>query len=328
MYAMVSNIIKESIGLNTVSDIVQTNWGCGWQKYDALNDDGIDGIILMRRGLSKPVDTGGIVFTQIKCGGENGYKKDIKKYSDFICLLLGEKYIRNHIPRWRCLPGPTVLIFVHDESREAWWVDLKGDCYSKDNAHIILIPKNQRFGHHSKGIFHKMCGPRSTDLNLDKLIISRDQMMSARLGKNESIRNDAWSFYKSWRNDQQARMHPVLGNIIVNRVGWKHMTRKGRSQDRIINSWLLLGAAKQMVIQGAKIFYLGHAKVEDIGGNVIKVTDYLGLRANVVLPHRQETMIQVVLKRCRYVNKAYSSPVNQKIWLYSIFEPRRGLALN
>ena len=83
-----------------------------------------------------------------------------------------------------------------------------------------------------------------------------------------------------------------------------------------------------MVIQGAKIFYLGHAKVEDIGGNVIKVTDYLGLRANVVLPHRQETMIQVVLKRCRYVNKAYSSPVNQKIWLYSIFEPRRGLALN
>jgi hypothetical protein len=173
-----------------------------------------------------------------------------------------------------------------------------------------------------------MCGPRIADINLKILKIARDQMMPIRLGKNESIRNDAWSFYKNWRDDGNLCIHPDLGYIIVNRVGWKHMTRKGRSQDRIINSWLLLGVAKQMVIQGANVFYLGHSNVENIEDNVIKIIDYLALRSIVVMPHRQETMVQVVLKRCRYINKCYTEPVSQKIWLYSIFEPRRGMKIN
>jgi hypothetical protein len=328
MYFQLSKKIKSRIGVIEVSNIVETKWGCGWQEYGAENDDAIDGIILMRRGLREPVDTGGIVFVQVKCGGKGGYHKDIKKYSDSVCLLLGEEYIEKHLPRWKRMPGPAVLIFVEEDSRASWWVDLKSNCYSDDNKSIILIPKSQRFGPHSKGVFHKMCGPRIADINLPIIKISRDQMMPIRLGKNESIRNDAWLFYKNWRVDTYACTHPDIGRIIVNRIGWKHMTRRGRSQDRIINSWLLLGAAKQMVTQGAKLFYLGHSSIENIEDNVIKVNDYLALRSIVVMPHRQETMVQVVLKRCRYINKCYADPVSQKIWLYSIFEPRRGSKIN
>jgi len=323
-----NNKIKSRTGVIEVSNIVETQWGCGWQEYGAENDDAIDGIILMRRGLRKPVDTGGVVFVQVKCGSMGGYQKDIKKYSEFLCLSLGEEYINEHIPRWRRMPGPAILIYVDADTRNSWWVDLKSDCYPIDNKNIVLIPISQKFGHHSKGVFHKMCGPRIADINLKTLTISRDQMMQIRLGKNESIRDDAWSFYKKWRDNIKECIHPELGHIIVNRVGWKHMTRKGRSQDRIVNSWLLLGAAKQMVLQGAKVFYLGHSSLENIEDNVIKIIDYLALRSIVVMPHRQESTIQVVLKRCRYINSCYTDPISQKIWLYSIFEPRRGMKIN
>lgn len=329
---MDSNRTKERIGINAVSRTVEVDWASGWQEYEAQNDDAVDGIILMRKGRDNPTDTGGVVFVQVKCGG-NGYRSDQRQYPDHLCIALGEQYIRNHQPRWNRLPGPVVLIFVDDTIDKrlppAWWVNLRDpNCISPSNGGNILIPKSQRFGHHAKGMFHSLCGPGPADRRLKTISLSRQQLVPIRLGSSESLRNDAWEFYKEWRHDDTSRFHSELGEILVNRVGWKHLTRKGRSPERIIHSWLLLGAAREMVRQDANALYLGHAKVTTVSGGLTKIVDYLGLKANIVFPHRHQSMVQVVLKRQRLLNTKYRGAGAEKLWFYSVFEPRRGMELS
>ena len=325
---MVSNRTKERIGINAVSRIVETDWESGWQEYATQNDDAVDGIILMRKGSKYQADTGGVVFVQVKCGG-NGYRQDQAQYPDHICIQLGTKYIKTHMRRWMRVPGPMVLIFVDDTLDKklppAWWVDLRTDCISPTNQGVILIPKKQRFGHHEKGAFHTLCGPGPVDRELITIKLTKEHQVSIHLGKNESLRNDAWTYYKNWRADEGSCFHPTIGQIFVNRVGWKHITRVGRSQERIVLSWLLLGAAREMIRQGANTMYLGHANIKTLDSGATKVTDYIGLRANVIFPHRHQSVVQVVLKRQRVLDTNYGAREKVKIWFYSVFEPRRGL---
>lgn len=325
---MANRRTKGRIGINRVSTIVENDWESGWQEYSAQNDDGIDGIIIMRKGSTTPTDTGGVVFVQVKCGGD-GYRKDEKKHPDHLCIHLGSAYIKNHISRWKKVPGPVVLIFVDDTINKkdppAWWVNLRENCISKTNSGVILVPKSQRFGHHAKGAFHALCGPGPSDRTLPTIQLKRDTQLHIKLGVNESLRNDAWDFYKDWRSDKSSCKHPEIGFVAVNRVGWKHLTRTGRSHERIILSWLLLPAAREMLKQGVKHAYLGHAKTDRLPSGATKVVDYLGLRANVIFPHRHQSTVQVVLKRQRILDASCGNKEKQKIWFYSVYEPRRGL---
>lgn len=93
-----SNRVKGRIGVNTVATIVENLWESGWQEYGASNDDAIDGVILMRKGTAKPTDTGGIVFVQVKCGGD-GYRQDQKQHPNHVGVALGLAYITKHRSR-------------------------------------------------------------------------------------------------------------------------------------------------------------------------------------------------------------------------------------
>ncbi len=319
--ATTSNRVKESIGISAVSRLVEVAWESGWQEYGARNDDAIDGVILLRKGSLQPTDTGGLVFVQVKCGG-NGYRRDQKQHPDYLCIALGADYIETHRKRWERVPGPAVLVFVDDTKDKmnppAWWVDLRNPgAYSTTNAGIILIPKSQRFAHHTKGAFHRLCGTGTHDRLLETYTLARSDTVLPTLGKSESLRNDAWSFYKAWRDDNDVRVNPVLGPILVNRVGWKHITRRGRLPERIVQSWLLLGAAKKLIASSTSIYDLGHATRKTFeDGNTI-TEDYLGLRAMVAFPYRHQTVVQVVLKRSRLVAPADKRQEREKIWFYS-----------
>lgn len=323
-----NNRVKERIGINAVSQMVEVAWESGWQEYGAQNDDAIDGVILMRKGHKQPADTGGLVFVQVKCGG-NGYRQDQKQYPDHIGVALGKDYIAAHLPRWQKTPGPAVLIFVddlHDKmNAPAWWVDLKSpSTYSPSNAGMLLIPKQQKFTRHSKGDFHRLCGSGAHDRQLERFSLTRSDTLIPRLGKGESLRDDAWNFYKSWRADPSSCTNSVLGFVLVNRVGWKHMTRHGRLPERIVQSWSLLGAAKMLVANSVNVFNLGHATTVSFSDGNSHTVDYLGLRANVAFPHRHHSVIQVVLKRSRLVCPDNPSYEREKIWFYSVYELRRG----
>lgn len=142
---------------------------------------------------------------------------------------------------------------------------------------------------------------------------------------NMSIKNFARKFYKNWSKSSVIhRKNRILGEITINRVGWRHMSRKSRGYDRIYHSWLLLSAAKKIITEVDNFFEFRRAKLETSPNSNYKVFGFLALRAKVVFPNRQESVIQVVLRGYRLYNKE-TNLIEQKYWFYSVYEPRRGI---
>jgi hypothetical protein len=317
----------EARGLRVVHQIVREWWMCRFQEFEARNDDGIDGMIMLKK---KGVVTGEIIHCQIKSG--KGYKKE---YSSHIGVNLGIKYIETHRARWNTIFEPTILIFVDEPidkvtMPKAWWVNLKSDdAYSDKARSIIMIPKTQRFGDHSIGDIKKLCGTRHFDYKLQQIIIKRKDVTLFNL--KENLKSQARRFYKDWADENITtsfeRTNQALGEIIISRVGWKHLTRKGRKVERIIQSFHLLGVAKRMIKEVVEPELFGHPKYKQENGIGI-FQDYIGLRAFAIFPHRYESSITVVLKRERKVNETNGKELERKIWFYSIYESRRGRTKN
>lgn len=55
---------NEATCMRVVSQYVTEFWECGWQSIDQINDKGIDGLIIMRKGGK---DLGIDVNVQVKC---------------------------------------------------------------------------------------------------------------------------------------------------------------------------------------------------------------------------------------------------------------------
>ncbi len=321
---MYSNRQKEAVGIREVSQFIREPWDCGWQEFDARNDNGVDGIAIMRKSSR---ETGGVVIIQVKCGG-NGYRQDQKSRPEKICLQLGEDYIESHKPRWKQTPGPCVIVFVDDTinkaSPPAWWADLKDtNTYSDTNNGMLLVPKNQRFGEHSKGEFHKLCGSGPIDKALPTVetSITEDIIIP---DFQQTIRSAAREFYVKWSKDSFPTCNPALGNVLINRVGWRHITKNGRKRERIFQSLGLVGVAKRLIEQIADIDMLGRVKVTQTGDGFTKITDHLGIRANTIFPHRHQSVVQVVLRRVRLISPS-KGLISRKIWFLSVYELRRGV---
>lgn len=321
---MYSNKQKEAVGIRVVSSCIREPWDCGWQEYEARNDNGIDGVAIMRKSGR---ETGGLVFIQVKCGGD-GYRQDQRQHPDKIGVLLGPDHIKTHIPRWHSTLGPSVIVFVDDTEDKrnppAWWADLRDRAtYSHTNKGLLLIPKSQKFGPHTKGDFQRLCGSGPIDKVLPILEVVREDLIIPEM--KETILNAARGFYKSWSQIAFPTQSPALGQVLVNRVGWRHITQQGRLKERIFQSLGLLGVAKRMIDEFEDVEMLGRAELTTLGDGSQKITDHLGIRANVIFPHRHQSVIQVILKRERIINSTGAGPAHQKIWFLSVYELRRGI---
>jgi hypothetical protein len=322
MKSKYSNAQKEAVGMRVVEQIIREPWDCKWQEYDARNDNAVDGICIMRR---RGIETGGIVFIQVKCGGD-GYRKDFAKYPNHIGVNLGAKYIDEHTPRWRRVPGPMVVVFVDDNidkrNPPAWWANLNDPAtFSPTSKGVLLIPKSQRFGPHSKGDFLALCGNRPADYQLPTInTVKEDSLIPS---ASTSLHKCAREFYTLW-SKANPTLHPSLGTVLINREGWRHITRLGRAPERRIQSFTLLGAAKRMIEELDYFDLLGRVEKHEMPDGTTRLVDYLGIRANVTFPHRQATVIQVVLKRRRLIPKDRPTGQSQKIWFWSVYELRRG----
>lgn len=312
----------EATGIRVTTQIVREWWKCRFQEFDARNDDGIDGLIILKK---KDVVTGEIIHSQIKAGA--GYKSPTN-YPDHIGIKLGIKYIQKHRPRWDNIIEPAILIYV-DEPKDnktmpnAWWVDLKSpSAYSDKAKSILFIPKKQRFGEHTIGELKKLCGTRHLDYRLQEIALERSDVSLFNL--KENIKIQARKYYVDWaKSSKKERTNNKLGEILITRVGWKHLTREDRKTERILQSFQLLGAAKRMIKEVKEPESFGHPSLKtekDIGS----FQDYIGLRAFVTFPHRYESALTVVLKRQRKVNMTNGKEIERKVWFYTIYESRRG----
>lgn len=328
---------QDGIGMSTMQRIVQGRGMHGWQPYDPNNDNGVDGVIILRKNIEvlrhredetkskvkkERADTGELVFVQVKCGSGNGYYKETNKRPAHFGVNVGEDYIEKHKERWSRLPGPIIMVYVDFKSEKAWWTDLRdSESYSLENKNVVLISKKQRFGKHSFGEFRKKFFKdfRIQSISVPLKVGSEVSFLS--LKSDDTIIKTAKDYYTVWSNSTaKDRTHPELGEIIISRVGWRHLIKKKRTQLRIINSLLNLKIAKNIILNTPKCYQLRIDKpTHDIHGNSVLV-DYLAIRREIDMPHKQNFVVQVVLKRKRIINKLDGS-CKSKIWFYSVYEP-------
>lgn len=307
---------QDATGMNEAGIIVQGKAGHGWQPFSAINDNGVDSMIIYRK---EGIDTGEIMFAQVKCGTGNGYMKITKNRPSHFGVQVGEDYIKSHRPKWNKLPGPIILIYVDFYSRKAWWTDLRDDTsYTTSNKSIILVPKSQRFGKHSFGEFKQLKGRLFISKEIPEIEMSNNHFEYLKL--NKSVKDSAQEFYKKWCvSPISERTHPELGEIIVSRTGWRHITRSDRKQNRMVNSLSLLSVAKEIILSTEKCYQIRNLETRIVNSQLV-VTDYLAIKCNVKFPFRQKGLIQVILKRKRKLD-SNKNTIGSRIWFYSVYEP-------
>ncbi|WP_146077109.1 DUF4365 domain-containing protein, partial [Halomonas caseinilytica] len=314
---MASTKYKEEKGIEKVREVV-TNWRCDWQEFDHKNDDGIDGIIIMRRGHKKPTTTGSVIYVQVKCG--KSYL-DKKKDPDKIGIKLGKEHIKTHHPRWNRMPGKVILIYRKSpNSQKAWWIDLKDEnSYSTTNKAVVHAPKSQVFNTGQKGVFLRLLGDHSRYQGLDPIHLNRQEDLIPKIGyEHGAFKQQAWEYYKQWKSECNGKeKSPIdeIRSVLITRTGWKHITRNKRLPERVFQSWLLLATARKMIKTCTQYFRLGgtHA-VEDNEKNIVGIIDYIALRANVSYTHKDSSIVQVVLKR--YIPTSESQSGESRVWFY------------
>ncbi len=309
--------VKGVSGTLVVQAVVNNHWKSDWQKIDQENDDAIDGIIHIRKNGEL---TGEMIYVQVKSG--DGYEVVTANRPGIIGINVGEMHIYKHKPRWKILKGAVIMVFVNDEGR-AFWTDLKStDSYSKENKSIILIPRGQTFGAHSKGHFRKIGGFHADEKYLPVIRLNRADFSYWQM--SVAVNQVARAFYKEWSNATSIdRTHPDLGEVVVNRSGCRHISRQKRGPDKIIQSWQLLPAAKKMITLVTKAYQVKKSVIADnVDGYILK--DYISLRAKIIFPNRHSSDVQVVLRRKRIVDKV-NNTIDQQTWFYSVYEPCRSL---
>ncbi|HDR7379538.1 MULTISPECIES: DUF4365 domain-containing protein [Bacillus cereus group] len=318
------NETTEVKGIHHVEQVVREIWYCRWQELIARNDDAIDGLILYKkRGLV--TDT---IYTQVKCGKE--YKVTPGTFPDHICIKLGIDYIKKHKPRWLSLPGPVILIYVEPAQvswkSTAWWTDLKNpESYSDSAKSYILVPKEQKFDISSKKQIYSLTGHRYQESVLTNINIDNNLLTHLNL-KDKSIKKIGSEYYKFLSEQKLTPASKELSSgIRFTRVGWRHITRKTRSLQRIIQSLLLLPVAKEIIEQIENFEIVDHYSIEDDEKNIIHYQTLL-LRARISFSFRYPTIVNLLLKRKIIVSAEKGEP-SSKVWFYSIYESRRGREL-
>ncbi len=285
-------------GRDVVALTVKTELSSDWQNISAENDDGIDGIVFLKY---RNRFSGRLIFVQVKSG-----KSYVKRYAPgthdgHVALDLGREYLDKHRSRWRALPGPVLLAYVEDPSDRTcpvYWQDLKlAAAYSETNKGVVLIPRNQRLGSHSKGALRKVCGSRPDSMVLPEIDMGNEK---SALIKPQFGRKDALRVYRAWRETSSDSCHPDLGRIEVTNLGWRHITRKSRRLENIVNSFLLLEAARKIIESKTPYRQIGYAKKRE-RRRTIDIVDHLALRAIVRFRHRAPGPVQVIVRRTRRI---------------------------
>lgn len=314
------NQVTGTKGILVVNSIVNDDWKSDWQKIDSENDDGIDGIIHIRRAREL---TGEVIYVQVKSG--DSYKVETEKRPNHFGINVGVSYIKSHRPRWNSLRGAVILVYV-DAKKKAFWTNLKDDnSYTTDNRGIILVPIEQRFGAHSKGHFRKIGDFFPQDRQLQTIRLEKKDLSYLKI--DTSLKLTANDFYKKWRSCPVIeRTNPGLGEVTVNRSGWRHISRSHRGYDKIFQSWQLLSAAKEIIKKVDRAYQITKQELTNEDDSEYTLKDFISLRAKVIFPNRHESVVQVILRRKKTVNKIANN-VHQQVWFYSVYEPRRGIRL-
>lgn len=317
-------------------------WGWAWSEMGQADDDGFDGLIYSRTkqiNIEKPADrrywkhvySGGLIHSQIKSGAS--YIVD--RTPEYIEIRVADIFAKKDL--WLKSPIPVALIYVQEEvigktPRNAWWTDLKSsESYTTRGS--ILIPLKNRFqaGIECRSLFNRLAKGQQRYLGLTKIDMTEPSALPNKLDQmSKAKKAAAIEFYKKWK--ASCPINPKLGQIIVNRTGWSHLTRSERPVPRILNSFELLPAAARIVseIKDWKILRRGKS-IRELNKHNYCSYDYIGISALVNWQAKPPTEVMVILRRQTTISEGTDIKerttkvfdVSVKIWFYSVYEPGR-----
>ncbi|MBL1265839.1 DUF4365 domain-containing protein [Candidatus Methylomicrobium oryzae] len=317
-------------------------WAWSWNEIKQTDDDGLDGLVYIRTmevNNSKPTDrrswkhlfTGGLIHVQVKSGASYIVNRTNNQLEISVSNLDVKKDF------WMKSPLPVALIYVQEEPigrspSRAWWADLKLPATYSTNGNII-VPLKNRFqpGIECRRPFSRLASGQHRRLGLNTVDMSVSSQLPGKLDQmSKGLKAAAIDFYKQWK--LVGTTNPDIGDIIVNRTGWAHMTRVGRPISRIQASFELLPAAARIIttVKSWQVLKRG-ATIRNFDDGSWAVYDYLGLSAIVKWHARAPSEVMVILRR-QTIFAADSIPgnsmervrhVDRKIWFYSVYEPGR-----
>lgn len=307
---------------NFIKQYFEKNFNVIFQEFKYKNREELDGLIYLKLKNGKLGDK--IYF---KLSHAIKITTDKNLFKNHIRIKFPNDYLDKYKVIWKNIDHPVILLHIVKINNvfNCWWVNLKNKgSFAPDNNNHLIFPKQQKLGKHSFGDIKKLFGYRLIDEDLQLIALRRKDVNYFPI--SESIKDTARQFYRNWSHSpKEERTNPALGEITVNRVGWRHMTRKNRTNERVIQSWFLFGAAKKIIQEVNTFIPLGHNKYEHFSDNRIIYRDFVGLKGQVMFPHRQESQVMVVLKRQQVYDNKYGNELqDKKIWLYSIYESKRG----
>ena len=192
----------------------------------------LDGLIEIREPGGEL--TGLIIAVQIKAGRSyltsKGKRTDTSPRMPMATreLRLEQKYLSYfQLIKY----APVILIWFDPFSENCFWGQIED--YSKTS---IKIPHVFDRGAASK--LAKLA--KRWHASYPELNCPSEPRLSIR-----SPKQDAFQFYKQWRN--QGCNSPAFGDVKISLKGWNHVTRPGHNQQMIMRKLSLLGAAKAIL---------------------------------------------------------------------------------
>lgn len=324
-------------------DSVCRAWGWSWQEMGQADDDGMDGLIylrVVRKNEDRPEDrrswrhefTGGLIHVQVKSG--SSYLKSSSEHS--LEIKIPDLDAKRKL--WRKSPLPVVLIYVKEALpgklvSQAWWVDLKRTDSYTDSGTVILQLKNRfQAGLECIRPFSRLATGQHRSLGLADVDMTKPGRLPASINRFSMPKSAAWDFYRLWKNE--GATHPTLGEIIINRTGWSHITRKKRPLARIFASFELLPASARIIEEAETWHSLRRGKkLRRFTDGSYAEYDYLGVSAMVKWSAREPSEVVVILKRENTLieelgdgeseSRTRIKILGTKIWFYSVYEPGR-----
>lgn len=291
-----SSVRQGQLGVNVVERLV-LSFGWRWQQLDAVNDDGVDGLIFVEENGSP---NGQIIYVQVKC-----HRSRVDK-TGRICVTFRKAGLARSFERWRRVVGGAILVHVHpEEPHESHWVDLLSA--SAIFGSQVFVDGSNRFDSSCRGALRKLCGTIHRDLLKPKIDTEVEDFKYVKAASEEA-QNAARAQYLKFR------AHPptLYGGgpkVSFTNEGWRHITRRGRSRLLQLQSFLLLGCLPR-VIGSTPESSLEIAESTSDGHLVVA-------RAAVTFPFRQTAMLKLMMKR-----RGESGAYRYSFW--SVYEARRG----
>jgi len=325
-------------------DAVCRAWGWSWQEVGQADDDGFDGLVYLRSkriNKDRPKDrrswkhefTGGLIQVQVKSGAS---------YVDYT----GEDFLEVRIPNleikrdlWSKSPLPVALVYVKEAApgklvSQAWWADLKrADSYTKRGSVIVQLKNRFQSGQECIRPFSRLATGQHRAQGLVEIDMTKKSSLPARINSfSQPIKFAAWDFYRLWK--ATGATHPTLGEVIVNRTGWSHITRVKRPLARITASFELLPTAARIIETVDTWHRLRRGlKTRKLPDGSWAEYDYVGVSALVKWPAREASEVIVILKRETTLSedllakdssaKSGIRVIGTKTWFYSVYEPGR-----